>query len=187
LHGTTHSSREQVEKLSLSCRTWLDATRNIAMHLRADNYASGGARTFLTAALADYPVVNREPSSSRPLRHLGRSILGETSTVRNIIISAVAVLALSAASVQARSLMDNEVVVHYGDLNVATPDGAKALYTRVQIASAEICGYQPSHADIAATQVFKACSVAAQARAIKMLPFDLSARIESKVETVASR
>ena len=105
--------------------------------------------------------------------------------MRNIIISAVAVLVLGAASAQAGT--DKEVVVHYGDLNVTTSDGAQVLYTRVQIASAEVCGYQPAISDISAMQAFKACSTAAQARAIKTLPFDLSARIENNAEVVAAR
>lgn len=105
--------------------------------------------------------------------------------MRNIITSAVAVLVLGVASAQAGT--EREVVVPYGDLNVATPDGAKALYTRVQFASAEVCGYQPAISDMSAMQAFKACSAAAEARALKTLPFDLSARIESKVETVAAR
>jgi UrcA family protein len=105
--------------------------------------------------------------------------------VRNIFISAVAVLVLGTMSAQAGT--QKEVVVHYDDLNVATQDGAQVLFTRVQIASAEVCGYQPALSNISAMQAFKACSDAAQARAIKMLPFDLSARIDSKIETVASR
>ena len=80
-----------------------------------------------------------------------------------------------------------EVVVHYGDLNVTTSDGAQVLYTREQPASAEICGYQPAISDISAMQAFKACRRAARARAIKTLPFDLSARIENKAESVAAR
>jgi UrcA family protein len=141
----------------------------------------------VTARLADYPVVNRDPSSSRALRHWGGQIFGETSTVRNIIISAVAVLALGAASAQAHSVTDKEVVVYYDDLNVATPDGAQVLYTRVQIASAEVCGYRPASGDISAMQAFKTCSDAAQARAIKTLPFNLSERMTGAAEIVASR
>jgi UrcA family protein len=105
--------------------------------------------------------------------------------VRNIVISAVAVLVLGAASAQAGT--EKQVVVYYGDLNVKTVDGAQVLQTRVQVASAEVCGYQPANADIAATQAFKACSAAAEARALKTLPFALSARIENKAELVAAR
>ncbi len=105
--------------------------------------------------------------------------------MRNIIISAVAVLVLGAASAQAGT--ENAVVVYYGDLNVSTSEGAQVLYTRVQIASAEVCGYQPTISDISAMQAFKACSGAAEARAIKTLPFNLSDRLEGKAETVASR
>ena len=105
--------------------------------------------------------------------------------MRNIITTAVAVLVLGVASAQAGT--EREIVVPYNDLNVATSSGAQLLYARVQIASAEICGYKPIISDISAMQVFKACSSAAEARAIKTLPFDLSARIENKVETVATR
>ena len=107
--------------------------------------------------------------------------------MRTIIISAVAVLVLGAASAQAHSVMEKEVVVYYDDLNVATPDGAQALYARVQIAAAEVCGYQPAISNISATQAFKACSETAEARAIKTLPFDLSERMNGATETVASR
>ena len=103
--------------------------------------------------------------------------------MRNIFISAVAVLVLGAASAQAGT----EVVVNYGDLNVSTSEGAQILFTRVQTASAEVCGYQPTISDISAMQAFKACSGAAEARAIKTLPFNLSDRMEGKAETVASR
>ena len=105
--------------------------------------------------------------------------------MRNVVISAVAVLVLGAVSAQAGT--EKEVVVYYGDLNVATPDGAQVLQTRVQVASAEVCGYKPANADIAATQAFKACSGAAEARALKTLPFNLAARIENKDEVVATR
>jgi len=108
--------------------------------------------------------------------------------VRNIITSAVAVLVLGAASAHAQSdNSDRQVVVNYADLNVASQDGAKALYARVNFASAEVCGYEPAITDIAATQVFRSCSEAARARAIKALPFDLSERMGEKNETLASR
>ena len=105
--------------------------------------------------------------------------------MRNIITSAVAVLILGVASAQAGT--EREVVVPYGDLNVTTSNGAQLLYARVQTASAEVCGYKPAISDISALKVFQACSAAAEARAIKTLPFDLSARIEIKTETVAAR
>jgi UrcA family protein len=105
--------------------------------------------------------------------------------VRNIFISAVAVLVLGAASAQAGT--EKEVIVNYGDLDVATADGAQILYKRVQIASAEVCGYKPAISDISEMKAFKTCSDAAEARAVKTLPFDLSARIENKAEVVAAR
>jgi UrcA family protein len=107
--------------------------------------------------------------------------------VRSILISAVAVLVLGVASAQAQNITEKQVIVHYGDLDVTTADGAQILVKRVSIASAEVCGYRPMNGDISALEAFKSCSEAAEGRAIKSLPFDLSARVNGKLETVASR
>ncbi|HUO92220.1 MAG TPA: UrcA family protein [Rhizomicrobium sp.] len=107
--------------------------------------------------------------------------------MRNILISAVAVLVLGHASAQAQSATENQVIVNYGDLDVATADGAQILVKRVEIASAEVCGYQPSLMDISALQAFRACSAAAETRAIKTLPVEVSQHISGIVETVAER
>ena len=108
--------------------------------------------------------------------------------MRNIIISAVAVLVLGAASAHAQGdVSERQVVVNYGDINVASQDGAKALYTRVNFASAEVCGYEPIIGDIAASQAFKACTQAARERAVKTLPFDLAERMGDKNQTLADK
>ena len=107
--------------------------------------------------------------------------------MRNILISAVAALVLGNVSAQAQGAMEKQVVVHYGDLDVKTQDGATALVKRVEIASAEVCGYKPSIMDISATHAFQMCSEAAEARAIKTLPFDVTARMNGTPETLAAR
>jgi UrcA family protein len=108
--------------------------------------------------------------------------------VRSIIISAAAVFVLGAASAGAQEFNgERQVVVHYGDLDVASQKGAVALYARIASASAEVCGYAPANSDLAARKSFKKCSEAAEARAVKALPFDLAARMNTKGETLAAR
>ena len=69
------------------------------------------------------------------------------------------------ATAGAQDLGERQTVVYYGDLDVTKPQGAQTLYTRIAIASAEVCGYRPANNDIYALRTFKACSDAAEDRA----------------------
>jgi UrcA family protein len=108
--------------------------------------------------------------------------------VRSIIISAAALFVLGGAPAGAQEFNgERQVVVHYGDLDVASQKGAVTLYQRIAVASAEVCGYAPANSDLAARKIFKACNEDAEARALKALPFDLAARMNTKSETLAAR
>jgi UrcA family protein len=48
-------------------------------------------------------------------------------------------LGTAAAQVSASELQGPDVVVRYGDLDLSTRTGAETLYTRIQLAAAQVC------------------------------------------------
>lgn len=48
-------------------------------------------------------------------------------------------LAAAAAQVSASELQGPDVVVRYGDLDLSTRAGAETLYSRIQLAAAQVC------------------------------------------------
>ena len=75
---------------------------------------------------------------------------------------ATAVLAALAAGISANSLAADspqapQVVVSYGDLNLASPQAAAALYSRIVGAARQVCGYVPHTRSPAEQQAASAC------------------------------
>lgn len=63
-------------------------------------------------------------------------------TARARVVAAaigLAALGAAAAQVSASELQGPDVVVHYGDLNLGTRAGAETLYSRIQLAAAQVC------------------------------------------------
>jgi UrcA family protein len=58
------------------------------------------------------------------------------------------------------------VVVHYGDLDLSTQDGARALYKRISYAAAKVCPSEDSR-DLARYAHAQACREEAIARAVR--------------------
>ncbi len=56
------------------------------------------------------------------------------TTIFGTLASTLAVVCTAADSTGAHQMM-----VHYGDLNVSTPQGAAALYSRIRAAADEVC------------------------------------------------
>jgi UrcA family protein len=57
----------------------------------------------------------------------------------------VAMLVASGTAFAGGSLSPAPIKIRYSDLNLSTPEGARALYTRIRAAADEICG--PNFAD----------------------------------------
>lgn len=60
-----------------------------------------------------------------------------------------------------------DVVVHYGDLNIDSPLGAKVLYARLSHAAERACGGQPMLQDLTASTRYGACFDRAMDRAVQ--------------------
>lgn len=83
---------------------------------------------------------------------------------------------------------ERQVVVHYGDINVKQPVGAKILLARIDAASHEVCGPSPDLRQIGQWQAYKVCAQTAADQAVASLPFDLMTALQGSLrETVASR
>ena len=50
-----------------------------------------------------------------------------------------------------------DVVVQYADLDLDSPEGAKALYARLSAAAGRACGNEPSARELTARTQFEAC------------------------------
>lgn len=71
-----------------------------------------------------------------------------------------AALTLSAGAALADSAAP-DIAVRYDDLNLSRPDGAAALFERINAAAQRACGGAPYLADLAAMESFRACHAAA--------------------------
>jgi len=56
------------------------------------------------------------------------------------------------------------VTVSFGDLDLSSPDGANALYRRIQAAARQVCGY--AGGDLSAQSIWKGCYRQAVADAV---------------------
>ena len=78
-----------------------------------------------------------------------------------IAIAGTLALATSAhagdASPADTSVKHEDVVVQYADLNLASNDGAQALYARLEAAAARACGNTPMAWEVQARKNFKSC------------------------------
>jgi UrcA family protein len=58
------------------------------------------------------------------------------------------------------------VVVRYGDLNLAAPDGAKTLYARLEAAADKACGGEPGAQQLSQQAAYRACYDRAMQKAV---------------------
>jgi UrcA family protein len=68
-------------------------------------------------------------------------------------------------SVQAQDSETASVNVSYGDLNLATPAGARTMYQRIQSAARTICGAEPS-APLDRAMIYEGCVRSTTDRAV---------------------
>jgi UrcA family protein len=92
---------------------------------------------------------------------------------RSIVYAfAFATFAAAAASAQAggASSPKMQIVVSYGDLNVASEAGARALLGRIEAASRKICGSEPDIRDLKGHGLYASCVKSSMDRAVASLP-----------------
>jgi len=86
-------------------------------------------------------------------------------------------LAIALAGFSAGALADRvgqlegtpKVVVNYEDLDISNPQGLEVLYTRIENASMEVCGYDRLHKELARQRRPEACYTAAVDDAIRQV------------------
>jgi UrcA family protein len=86
-----------------------------------------------------------------------------------LLAATAAALAASAAHATTYSDATIEVRVHYADLEVAGPDGARALMQRIAKAAAQVCGGGPDSVIHDDRVRFDHCRAEAFGRAVKQL------------------
>jgi UrcA family protein len=62
--------------------------------------------------------------------------------IRHVLTASIVATVLSAFAVPVSAAADSDVrkvTVKFGDLNLATPEGAAALYARIRVAAREVC------------------------------------------------
>jgi UrcA family protein len=91
-------------------------------------------------------------------------------------IVAAAATGVSAAATPAAE--PPSVVVHYADLNLATEQGARALYRRIAIAAWNVCPHADNR-DLIAAAVSRACREQAIARAVQEVGTPLLAAVHA--------
>jgi UrcA family protein len=94
--------------------------------------------------------------------------------LRNRLYTAISCLlgTLAATGAMSSARADEQTpisrVVHFGDLDIGTPAGAKVLYHRIRVAASEVC--EPSVTrDLARVQAAHACIEAAVDKAVKQV------------------
>ncbi len=96
------------------------------------------------------------------------------TTLRNRLYTAISCLlgTMAAAGAMSSARADDQrpisEVVHFGDLDIGTPAGAKVLYHRIKVAAKAVCD-QPSSRDPAIAQAEHACIEKAVDNAVKQV------------------
>jgi UrcA family protein len=81
-------------------------------------------------------------------------------------IAAIVLPALPVAQAAAAEPHGIQVMVHYADLDITHPEGARALLSRLDFASMKACGGMPDFLNFAAQRAFKACMKDTMDRAV---------------------
>jgi UrcA family protein len=76
-------------------------------------------------------------------------------------------LALSAHAGAPAGAAHTAVVVRYADLNLTSPEGAKALYARLDAAAEKACGGEPGAQDFSRQATYRACYERAMNKAVE--------------------
>ena len=71
--------------------------------------------------------------------------------------SILALAALPATSVSAQDVQTVSAIVQYGDLNLSSREGAKAMYQRIKSTARKLCGDEPDIGDIGAMGGWRTC------------------------------
>jgi UrcA family protein len=96
---------------------------------------------------------------------LKKGILGSMVAILGTL--AVATAAQAGEGNKASAVTHESVVVRYGDLNLRSADGARALYARLESAADRACGNAPSAQEMWRRQEYRACFEAAMDKAVK--------------------
>ncbi|HEY1878359.1 MAG TPA: UrcA family protein [Caulobacteraceae bacterium] len=71
--------------------------------------------------------------------------------------SMLALVATPATSVSAQDVQKVSATVSYGDLNLSTREGAKAMYQRIKSTARKLCGAEPAISEFGAMDGWRAC------------------------------
>jgi UrcA family protein len=95
---------------------------------------------------------------------------GKTVTALALgMTTALIALTAQAGEPSGASQVQDSVVVHYGDLNLATTAGAQALYGRISTAAERACGGEPSVREMRQYRDFRTCVDSSVERAVKKI------------------
>ncbi len=103
-------------------------------------------------------------------------------TFANSLLLAAAVFAAAPAFAKPG---ETQVSVSYADLNLQSPEGAKALVSRIVIAAREACGPRPYGGELSRLRAYRACVKDATDRAVDAVGVPMVAEIYHRM-TVAS-
>lgn len=83
-----------------------------------------------------------------------------------LALAATTGLAFSAHAGAPAGAVHTAVVVRYADLNLASPEGAKALYARLGAAAEKACGGEPGIREFGRQASYRACYERAMDKAV---------------------
>jgi UrcA family protein len=116
---------------------------------------------------ADWPRFDQSQISFATIQEQTMNSMITSKPLRGLLATAIlgAVTAGSTAASKAGDLADvPSVTVHYGDLNLSTPQGAATLYSRIAAAAHQVC--DSGRDDLALRQATRACIDKAVADAV---------------------
>lgn len=89
------------------------------------------------------------------------------AALMGLALVAGAIDAPAASAATAQSVADvPSIQVDFSDLNINTPEGAKRLYGRIEVAASKVCAPQVDRRELARHAIFEKCFDASVERAV---------------------
>lgn len=88
---------------------------------------------------------------------------------KTLTFAALAAFVLAAGAPAFANDFGDQARVQYSDLNLSTPQGAKAMVGRIHSAAKAVCGEEPANTDLASQHDWKVCVSTTEAQALKAL------------------
>lgn len=88
---------------------------------------------------------------------------------KTFAIAALAAFVLAAGAPAFAADFGDQARVQYSDLNLSTPQGAKAMVGRIHAAAKAVCGEEPANTDLNGQHDWKACVSTTETNALKSL------------------